>query len=110
MNKKYYQIIVFLMTVIFSVMVRAEESVYIITEKNKEFSPKELVIPADKKVKLLIKNLDSKVIEFESTDFNREKIIPANGEAVIYVGPLKSGTYHYFDDFNRDNKAAIIVK
>ncbi len=39
------------------------------------FYPSEVVIPADTKVKLLVKNLDPTPEEFESYELNREKVI-----------------------------------
>jgi len=78
--------------------------------KNHEFSPVELVVPADKPIKIVIKNQDSAPIEFESVHLNREKIIQPNGEATLNFGPLKAGTYRYRDDFNENAKGFITVK
>lgn len=68
--------------------------------KDHKFAPAELTIPAGQKVKLLVKNQDSTPEEFESHDFNREKIIPGNSSATIFVGPLKAGEYKFFGEFN----------
>ena len=83
---------------------------YVITLSDKKFSPLELTIPANVKVKVLVKNLDDAPTEFESSELNREKIIDAKSDAIIYLGPLEAGKYSYYDDFNRENKAFIIVK
>lgn len=68
--------------------------------KDHKFSPAELTVPAGQKVKLVVKNQDSTPEEFESHDFNREKIIPGNSTATIFVGPLKAGEYKFFGEFN----------
>ena len=82
---------------------------YVITIKDHMFSPAELVIPADKKVKIIIENHDVTVEEFESFDLNREKVVSGNGKIIIFVGPLKPGRYKYFGDFHQDTAQGIIV-
>ena len=84
---------------------------YVIELKDHKFTPANLVIPAGEKVKVVVKNLDATPAEFESHDFNREKIIKGGKEAIIFVGPLDAGTYHYFDEFNQDiAKGTITAK
>ena len=84
---------------------------YVLTLRDHQFSPKDLVLPANEKVKLTIRNEDSVSTEFESSDLNREKVIQANSEVTLFVGPLNPGTYNYFDDFRRDTtKGTFTVK
>jgi hypothetical protein len=64
------------------------------------FYPPEVLIPADTKVKLLVKNLDPTPEEFESYELNREKVISGNSQAVIFIGPLPAGEYPFFGEFN----------
>jgi hypothetical protein len=63
------------------------------------FYPAEFTVPADTKIKLLIHNMDPTPEEFESYELNREKVIPGNRRAVIFIGPLKPGTYPFFGEF-----------
>jgi hypothetical protein len=89
----------------------AAEPEFVITIKDHQFDPAELTLPADTKIKLLVKNLDATPEEFESHDLHREKLIAANGEVVIYIGPLKSGIYKFFGDFNQSTaKGQVVVK
>jgi hypothetical protein len=82
---------------------------YAITLKNNQFSPKELIVPSGRKIKLIVKNLDATPAEFESSDLNREKIVGANGEISVFIGPLDAGSYGYFDDFHRSTTTGIIT-
>jgi plastocyanin len=82
---------------------------YVITLKNNQFSPGELTIPAGQKVKLIVTNQDAAPAEFESSDMNREKVVGANSEIIIYIGPLDAGSYGYFDDFHRDTTTGVII-
>src|SRR5574338_894207 len=66
----------------------AEDAEATLSIKDHKFEPVELVVPAGKRIKLTVKNLDSTPEEFESHELRREKVIPGGAEAVIYVGPL----------------------
>ena len=75
------------------------------------FYPSEIVIPADTKVKLVIKNLDSTAEEFESYELNREKIIPGMSKGIIFIGPLPAGVYPFFGEFYpKTAQGKVIVK
>ncbi len=78
----------------------ADTPSYTITIKDHKFSPSELTIPVDTKVKLIVKNEDKTPAEFESHDFNREKIIQGGKQGIVFVGPLKKGRYNFFEEFH----------
>src|SRR5207302_10099129 len=78
----------------------AQEAVFTLTIKNHRFEPTELEIPANKKVRLVVKNTDPTPEEFESTELHREKVIPGGQEGIVIIGPLTPGTYEFFGDFN----------
>lgn len=77
--------------------------------KNHKFEPAVLEVPAGKKIKLIVKNQDPTPEEFESYELNREKVIPGNAQAVIFVGPLDPGTYPFFGEFNQATAQGKIV-
>lgn len=83
---------------------------YEITEENKMFSPPELEIPANQKVKVIVKNLDQTAAEFESSELGREKVIPPYDETFVFIGPLKAGTYSYIDGFHHQSTGKIVAK
>ena len=89
--------------------VAAEEFAATLTIKDHRFDPAELVVPVGVKVKLTIKNLDPTPEEFESVSLRREKVIPAGKEGIVYIGPLKPGTYDFFGDFNPKTARGQIV-
>ena len=92
---------------LFSATARAED--YVLTLKNNQFSPRELTVPAGQKVKITVKNLDTTPAEFESSDLNREKVVAANSEIFVFIGPLDAGRYGFFDDFHRDKTTGTII-
>jgi plastocyanin len=82
---------------------------YVLTLKDNKFEPQQLSVPAGEKIKLTVKNLDATPAEFESYDLNREKIVKGGAEAVVTIGPLKPGTYQFFDEFHKDTTTGTIV-
>lgn len=81
-----------------------------LTYKNGNFTPTTIQVPAGEKVKLLVVNADNVPIEFESYELNREKIISANSQAVVFVGPLEAGSYPFFNEFNLAAKGTVQAK
>ena len=69
--------------------------------KNHVYQPSELKVPAGTKFKIIVRNEDATPEEFESTDFNREKIVLPNSSITVYVGPLRAGNYGFFGDFHQ---------
>jgi plastocyanin len=85
------------------------QDVYVIEIESLRFRPDTLVVPAGKKIKLEIRNLDRTPEEFESYDLNREKVVMGRGTIKVFVGPLKAGTYRFFGDFHQDTAQGVIV-
>jgi hypothetical protein len=89
----------------------ADTPEYTLTLKDHQFTPDTLEVPADTKVKLLVKNLDATPEEFEIYNPKRSKIIPANSEGSMLVGPFKPGEYKFEGEFNPKTAIGkIIVK
>ena len=88
-----------------------EEKSYTLTIKDHKFNPAQLDIPANTKVKLVIKNLDATAEEFEMSSPKRERVVKGGQEGTIYVGPFSPGTYEFFGDFNpKTARGKIVVK
>ena len=91
------------------VCVPARADDYGLTIRDHKFEPAEITIPADTKVKLIVKNADPSAEEFESTDLNREKVVAADGQITVFIGPLPKGRYEFFGDFHPDSARGHIV-
>ncbi|MEQ1864949.1 MAG: cupredoxin domain-containing protein [Micropepsaceae bacterium] len=88
-----------------------EPPVFELVIKNHKFEPSTLEIPANKKVKLVVKNQDPTPEEFESYELNREKVIAGNSQTIVFIGPLDPGTYPFFGEFNQATaQGKIVVK
>ncbi|PCJ34969.1 MAG: hypothetical protein COA99_14195 [Moraxellaceae bacterium] len=91
--------------------VHAETPVFELIIKDHLFFPSELTIPANQKIKLFVVNKDDTAEEFESHEMNREKVIPGNSKAMLYIGPLKPGRYPFSGEFHpRTAKGIVIAK
>ncbi len=82
---------------------------YTIAIKEHHFDPSETIIPANTKVKLVIDNQDAAAEEFESFELNREKVVAGKHKIIVFVGPVKAGSYKYFGDFHKDTAQGTIV-
>ncbi len=77
--------------------------------RNHRFEPATVTIPAGRKVVLVVHNRDATPEEFESNEFNREKVIMGGRSARIYVGPLEAGRYRFFGEFHADSAQGVLV-
>ena len=87
----------------------AEEKTFTLSIKDHRFSPTELEIPANRKVALVVKNLDPTPEEFESIELRREKVVGGGQEITLFIGPLKPGRYEFFGDFNPKTARGFLV-
>lgn len=102
-------IVLFLMAIPTHQSALAETQEFSITIKDHRFIPSTITIPANTKVKLIVRNEDPTPEEFESYDFNREKIVSGNSQISIYVGPLAAGRYKFFGEFNLDTAQGVLI-
>jgi hypothetical protein len=75
-----------------------------------EFVPTSLEVPAGQKLELRVTNERKTAAEFESSDLRREKVVPVGGQVTVYVGPLRPGTYEFFDDFNPQIRGRLVAR
>ena len=87
----------------------ADDPTFEITLKDHRFSPAEISVPSNTKVKLVVKNDDATAAEFESRKLNREKVIAGKSQATIFVGPLKPGEYDFYDEYHEKSATGKLV-
>ena len=80
-----------------------------LTLKDHGFTPAQVRAPANERFEIEITNQDSTPAEFESSDLRAEKIIVPGGKITVRAGPLKPGTYAFFDDYHPDTAKGTIV-
>lgn len=79
-----------------------------LTMKDHRFTPGEVDVPAGVRFRIEVENQDPTPAEFESTDLRVEKIVVPGGRVSVMVGPLRPGTYKFFDDYHPDTATGII--
>ena len=87
----------------------AADETYTLTIRDHRFDPSQLDVPAGKRFKLVVKNLDATAEEFESHDLKREKVIAGKGEAVINIGPLKPGAYKFVGEYHESTAQGQLI-
>jgi plastocyanin len=78
--------------------------------KDHKFEPATLKVLAGTKFKLLVTNRNTVPSEFESTDFNREKIVLPDSTITVFIGPLAKGTYKFYDDFHQSTMGTLVAE
>ena len=87
----------------------AQAADLLLTIKDHQFQPAELVVPSGTKIKLRIDNQDSTPEEFDSYLLNREKVIAAHSTGIIFIGPLTPGRYPFTGEFHQATAQGVIV-
>lgn len=77
--------------------------------KDHRFSPSEVRVKADTKIKLIVRNEDPTVEEFESFSLNRERVVRPGRSITIYLSPLRPGSYEFFGDFHPDTAKGKVI-
>ena len=80
-----------------------------LTIKDGRFTPEKITFPAGQRVPVTVTNQNSMPAEFESYDFKVEKIIVPGGTIKTFLGPIKPGTYSFFDDYHPETKGTAVV-
>ncbi|WP_428392719.1 cupredoxin domain-containing protein [Lichenicoccus sp.] len=77
--------------------------------KNHGFTPDTVHVPANKRLLFDITNQDATPAEFESSDLRVEKIVVPGGRILVRAGPLRPGTYRFFDDYHPDQARGTVI-
>jgi len=91
----------------------AEDAEFVLTIQDHAFTPKEVSLPAGRKVRLKVVNMDTTPAEFESKSLGREKVIPGKSTGIINLGSLTPGSYAFVEEYHENEAAAqgtIVVK
>lgn len=73
------------------------------------FVPATLVVPANTKFRLRIKNEGPGAEEFESIELRKEKVLGPGASSFLIFQPLSPGTYKFFGEFHPDTAQGQLV-
>lgn len=80
-----------------------------LTLKDHRFTPAEVSVPAGERFRIEVINQDATPAEFESADLRVEKIVTPGGTISVMAGPLKPGTYKFFDEYHPDTATGTVT-
>jgi len=80
-----------------------------LTIKDQRFVPTDMSVPAGERFRIEVENQDATPAEFESADLRVEKIVVPGGKITVMAGPLKPGTYKFFDDYHPDTAKGTLT-
>lgn len=77
--------------------------------KDGQFYPLQINVPSGQKIKIAIYNTGKTVVEFESIELRKEKVLAPGAQSFIVIAPLRIGKYKFFDDFHLNMPQGFIV-
>jgi plastocyanin len=80
-----------------------------LTLKDHRFNPATVTVPAGERFTIEVSNQDDTPAEFESSDLRVEKIVVPGGKISVKAGPLKPGTYKFFDEYHPDTATGTLT-
>jgi hypothetical protein len=80
-----------------------------LTLKGHKFTPAEIKVPANKRVKLTVVNDDPTPEEFESHELRVEKVIPGKSKGIVRIGPLKPGRYPFYGEYHESTAKGVVI-
>jgi hypothetical protein len=87
----------------------ADDATLVLELKDHKFSPGNPTVPANTRIKVTVKNLDPTPAEFESQDFDAEKVVPGGGEITVNIGPLDPGAYDFYDEYHQQESTTQLT-
>lgn len=87
----------------------ADEVEVTVSIKDHKFEPADVKVPAGKPIKLIVKNLDDDVEEFESHPLKFEKLVAPKDQITIRLQPLDKGSYNFFGEYHEDTAQGKVI-
>ena len=87
----------------------AKAADYTLTLKNHRFTPNEIKVPANKRVKLTVVNNDATPEEFDSDALRVEKVLAGKTMGVVRIGPLKPGRYPFVGEYHESTAKGVVI-
>jgi hypothetical protein len=86
----------------------AAEKVQLVIKEH-VFAPSQVTVPSGQRFQIEVWNQDATPSEFESSDLRVEKVVVPGGKITVNAGPLKPGTYKFFDDYHPDTALGTVT-
>ena len=80
-----------------------------LTLKGHQFAPDHAEVPAGERFQIVVDNQDDTAGEFESSEMKVEKIVAAGAKITVRAGPLRPGSYSFFDDYHPDTARGTLT-
>ena len=80
-----------------------------LTLKDHRFTPSQVTVPAGERFRIEVVNQDATPASSKAATCAFEKIVVPGGKITVNAGPLKPGTYKFFDDYHPDLATGTIT-
>ncbi len=73
------------------------------------YTPPNIEVPANTRIKIMITNEGKEPMEFESLPLKIEKVLAPGASSSVVIQRLKPGQYPFWDEFHPDNSKGFII-
>ena len=80
-----------------------------LTLKDHRVTPDKVEVPAGRRIRIELLNLDGVLEEFDSEDLRVERDVAARGKVSFVIGPLKPGRYDFMGEMHADTASGTIM-
>ncbi len=80
-----------------------------LTLQGHRFQPDHAEVPAGERFQIVVENRDDTAGEFESYEMKLEKIVAPGSRITVRAGPLRPGSYKFFDDYHPDTAQGMLT-
>jgi hypothetical protein len=87
----------------------AEDPTFRIEFKDGAVTPREIIVPANARIRLELVNTGDTPAEFESLELKKEKVLAPKASSVLVIRTLAPGRYDFFDDFHPGQPPAVLI-
>jgi hypothetical protein len=87
----------------------ADDPSFRIEFRDGEVTPREIVVPANTRIRLELYNLGDSPAEFESLELKKEKVLAPKSNSTLVIRTLAPGRYDFFDDFHPGKPPAVLI-
>src|SRR5262245_15787782 len=98
-----------LATSVTALVLPAYADTFTLTIKDHRFSPETLKVKANVEFDLTVINSDATAEEFESHDFQVEKMVQGGRQITVHVGALAPGSYSFVGEQHEDTAKGTLV-
>jgi hypothetical protein len=89
--------------------VAQELPAFTVAVRDGRITPAQIDVPAERKIKLVIRNEGASACELENLDLRVEKVLAPGASSFVVIHSLKPGRYRFIDEFHPNGETLQLI-